>query len=81
MNALDQAVSRYAREGYTVTSRTDSQAVLQRKERVRWLLWLLLALLTAGILLIVPIFKAVNRRTETVVLTLTPEGRVTVATS
>lgn len=75
---LDAEVARYARQGYTVTDRGARQVVLQRKARVRWLLWTILSILTVGIFLLVVLFRIVNRRTETIVITVDERGRVRV---
>jgi hypothetical protein len=77
-SALNAEIARYASQGWTVSSVTDGQAVLQRKKRIGWFWNLLLTLLTGGIWLIVVIVRLVNRKTETLILAADSEGRVSV---
>lgn len=74
---LNQAVARYARDGWTVNSVAGFQAVLSRKKRIGWFWNLILALITAGLWLIVVIIRVVNRKILTVVLTVDAYGTVT----
>ena len=65
---LDQKVSEYVRKGYSVESRTDTQAVVTKKKRIGFLLNTVLTVLTGGLWLIVVVYKLVNRKVERVVL-------------
>ena len=73
---VDQAVAKYVSEGWAVESRTDSQVVLSKRARIGWFWNIVLSLLTGGLWLLVVLFKVLNRKTERVVLTLDPSGRV-----
>jgi hypothetical protein len=75
---LDAEIAKYARQGYTVTDRGPRQAILQRKARVKWLTVTLLSLLTFGIFLVIVLFRIVNRKMETVVITVDERGKVRV---
>ena len=77
--ALDAVVAEYARQGWTPTVLSSTQAVLQRKKRIGWFWNLLLALLTAGLWLIVVAIRVVNRKMQTTILTVDEWGRVTVS--
>jgi hypothetical protein len=74
--ALNAEIARFATQGWTVSSVSDGQAVLQRKKRIGWFWNLLLTLLTGGLWLIVVIIRLVNRKTETLILSVDPSGRV-----
>lgn len=74
--ALNAEVARYATQGWTVSSVSNGQAVLQRKKRIGWFWNIVLTLLTGGIWLIVVLVKLVNRKTETLILSVDPTGRV-----
>ena len=65
---LDQKVAEYVRKGYSVESRTDTQAVVTKKKRIGFLLNTVLTVLTGGLWLIVVVYKLINRKVERVVL-------------
>lgn len=73
---LNAEVARYAARGWTVSSVQGQQAVLQRKKRIGWFWNLVLSLITAGLWLIVVIIRVVNRKIESLILTVDAYGRV-----
>jgi len=73
---LNAEVARYAARGWTVSSVQGQQAVLQRKKRIGWFWNLILTLVTAGLWLIVVIIRVVNRKIESLILTVDGYGRV-----
>ena len=73
---LDQAVAKHVNQGWSIESRTDTQAVLTKKARIGWLLNILLTVVTGGLWLIVVFFKLVNRKVERKVLTVDAAGNV-----
>lgn len=73
---LSQEVSKYALSGWGVASTTSTQAVLQRKKRIGWFWNIILALITGGLWLIVVLIRVVNRKIETLVITVDEYGRV-----
>lgn len=75
-NDLDAEVARMVGAGFSVESRTDSQAVLSKRARIGWLWNTVLAVLTGGLWLIVVVYRVINRKTERVVLTVGADGRV-----
>jgi hypothetical protein len=72
---LNAEVAKYASKGWIVSSVAGTQAVLQRKKRIGWFWNILLTLLT-GVWIFVVIYKLVNRKTETLILTVDAYGRV-----
>ncbi|MDR6868766.1 hypothetical protein J2Y69_003390 [Microbacterium resistens] len=77
--ALNAEVAKYARQGYTVTDRAPGQVILQRKKPIGLfyiLVMILLAVTIIGLILLFPILRMVNRKMETIVLTLDTTGRV-----
>jgi len=74
--ALQTEIARASSNGWTVTSVTGNQAILQRKKRIGWFWNLLLTIVTGGLWLIVVIIRVVNRKTETRIITVDPMGAV-----
>ena len=66
---LDQKVAEYVAKGYSVESRSDTQAVVSRKKRIGLVSNTLLTILTGGIWLVVVAYKVINRKVDRVVLT------------
>jgi hypothetical protein len=73
---LDQAVAKHVADGWSVESRTDTQAVLTRKKRIGWFWNIVLSVLTGGLWLVVVFFNLVNRKVERKVLTADAVGNV-----
>jgi hypothetical protein len=73
---LNAEVATYASKGWTVSSVSGGQAVLQRKKRIGWFWNLVLSIVTGGLWLIVVVVKLVNRKIETLVLSVDAYGRV-----
>ena len=66
---MDQAVAQYVNKGWTVESRTDTQAVLTKKARIGWFWNTVLSICTGGIWLLVVLYKVINRKVERKVIT------------
>jgi hypothetical protein len=75
---LNAEVARLAAQGWTVGSVSGGQGILQRKKRIGWFWNTILALVTAGLWLIVVIVRVVNRKVETRIVTVDAYGTVTV---
>jgi hypothetical protein len=73
---LDQAVAKHVSQGWSVESRTETQAVLSKKARIGWFFNILLTVLTGGLWGIVVIYKLVNRKVERKVLTADAAGNL-----
>jgi hypothetical protein len=71
---LDRAVTRYVQNGYVVQSKTDRQAVVGRRQQVKVLLNLALALITGGLWLIVLAIRLLDWPVDRVVLTVDDWG-------
>lgn len=69
MNTLDGAVAQYVSNGWSVESRTETQAIVTRKARIGWFINTLLSIFTGGIWLLVVLYKVINRKVERKVLT------------
>ena len=61
---------------WTVQTVSAGQAVLSRNKRMGWFWNLILVLITAGLWLIYVVYRALNRKKETLVVTVDPQGRV-----
>ncbi|WP_412160827.1 hypothetical protein [Curtobacterium flaccumfaciens] len=72
--ALQAEIARLSADGWTVTSVTGNQAILQRKKRIGWFWNLVLSVITGGLWLIVVIIRLVNRKTLTRVVSVDPSG-------
>lgn len=73
---LNEEVAKYVSRGYTVQSVGAGQAVLSKNKRIGWFWNTLLVLLTAGLWLIYVIYKALNRKQSTVIVTVDAYGKV-----
>ncbi|AQX78796.1 hypothetical protein BWO91_01220 [Plantibacter flavus] len=73
---LNAEVARYAARGWTVSSVQGQQAVLQRQKRIGWFWNLILTLLLGGLWLIVVIIRVVNRKVESLIVTVDAYGRI-----
>ena len=76
---LDAEVARQLRKGWTLASRSETQAVLTRKRRLSVFWNVVLTLLTGGLWLIVVAIRLANRTPESRTVTVDPStGRVSV---
>jgi hypothetical protein len=73
---LNAEVARYAARGWSVSSVQGQQAVLQRQKRIGWFWNLVLTLVTGGLWLIVVIIRVVNRKIESLIVTVDAYGRI-----
>ena len=73
---LNAEVAKYVRNGWTVETSTSDQAVLSKNKRIGWFWNLILILLTAGLWLIYVVYRALNRKKLTAVITVDELGRV-----
>ena len=75
---LDQAARKYALKGYTITSRTETQVILQSPPyRSGWRIFVIVLLAITLIGLFALPFLG-RKKVKTVVLTLRPDGSVKV---
>lgn len=75
--ALEDAIAQESAAGWTVTSLTTGQAILQRNKRLGWFWNLIFTVLSAGLWLIVVFLKVIDRETETIVITADSAGNIT----
>lgn len=73
---LEQEVARLAKHGWTVVSRSDSQATLEKGKHTSHLLHFFLSLFTLGLWIPVWILVAVLSGHKTKLVTVGPDGRV-----
>lgn len=73
---LNVEVAKYVARGYAVQSAGGGQAVLSKNKRIGWFWNALLVLVTGGLWLIYVIYKALNRKQETVIITVDAYGKV-----
>ncbi|SIO20872.1 hypothetical protein [Agromyces cerinus] len=73
---LNAEVAKYAQRGWTVQSVAAGQAVVSKNKRIGWFWNLILVLLTGGLWLIYVVYRALNRKVQTVVITVDPTGRI-----
>ena len=73
---LDRAVAQHVSQGWAVESRTETQVVLTKKQRIGWFWNVVLSVLTGGIWLLVVVYKLVNRKVERKVLTADAMGNL-----
>lgn len=78
---LNAEVAKYATKGWNVQTAAAGQAVLSKNKRIGWFWNLILVLLTAGLWLIVVIVRVVNRKKNTLVITVDAYGKVRTSSS
>lgn len=74
---LNKRIADYTRKGWTVQSVTTGQAILTKNKRIGWFWNTVLVLITAGLWLIYVIYRALNRKNDTVVINVDAYGKVT----
>ena len=75
-NLLQREIVKYVNQGYQVQSSTDTQVVMSKKKKIKLITHILIALLTAGIWLIVPLIQIINRKQNTIVLSVDQFGNI-----
>lgn len=73
---LNNEVAKYARQGWTVQAVSAGQAVLSRVRRMGWFWNTVLVFVTAGLWLIYVIYRALNRKRDTLIIMVDAYGRV-----
>ena len=73
---LNAEVANYSRQGWTVETAAAGQAVLSKNKRIGWFWNLILVILTGGLWLIYVVYRALNRKKLTTILTVDQYGRV-----
>lgn len=73
---LQMEIRKYVSLGYTVQSISGTQAVVSKKKKIRVLMHLVLALLTFGFWLIIPLIQIINRKQSTILLSVDALGNV-----
>ena len=73
---LNYEVARFAAEGWTVSSVAGNQAVLQRTKPIRFWVNVFLTFVTWGLWLFVVALSILNRKVESLILTVDHYGRV-----
>lgn len=73
---LNAEVAKYVGRGYSVQSVAQGQAVLSKNKRMGWFWNTVLVLLTGGLWFIYIIYRALNRKNETVIITVDVFGKV-----
>jgi hypothetical protein len=73
---LNAEVARWAQRGWTVETVAAGQAVLSKNKRIGWFWNLILVILTGGLWLIYIVYRALNRKKLTAIITVDPYGNV-----
>jgi hypothetical protein len=76
---LTAEVANYVKQGWTVETITAGQAVLSKNKRIGWFWNLILVVITGGLWLIYVIYRALNRKKLTAIITVDEYGRVRTA--
>jgi hypothetical protein len=74
---LNVEVARYVSKGWSVQSQAGGQAVLSKTKRIGVFWNVLLSLLTGGLWLIVVAVRVINRKRNSLVLSVNTSGQVT----
>jgi hypothetical protein len=73
---LNAEVARYAKRGWTVHNVNAGQAVLSKQRRMGWFWNLILVLLTGGLWLIYVVYRALNRKRDTLIIRVDQFGDI-----
>jgi hypothetical protein len=73
---LNAEVARWAQRGWTVETVAAGQAVLSKNKRIGWFWNLILVIITGGLWLIYVVYRALNRKKLTAIITVDPYGNV-----
>lgn len=73
---LNAEVAQWAKRGWTVETASAGQAVLSKNKRIGWFWNLILVLLTGGLWLIYIVYRALNRKKLTAIITVDEYGNV-----
>jgi hypothetical protein len=73
---LQNEVATWLPKGYQIQTMTDTQAILTRKKKIKVLTHVILAILTVGIWLIIPLIQLINRKQQTLVISVEPSGKL-----
>lgn len=76
---LNAEVAKYVKRGWTVETNVAGQAVLSKNKRIGWFWNLILVLLTGGLWLIYVVYRALNRKKLTAIITVDEHGQVRTA--
>ena len=76
---LTAEVANYVKQGWTVETITAGQAVLSKNKRIGWFWNLILVILTGGLWLIYVVYRALNRKKLTAIITVDQYGNVRTA--
>ncbi len=73
---LQNEVATWLPKGYQVQTMTDTQAILTRKKKIKVITHVILAFLTVGLWLIIPLIQLINRKQQTLVISVEPSGKL-----
>ena len=73
---LSAEVARYVQRGWSVQTFAAGQAVLSKNKRIGWFWNLILVIITGGLWLIYIIYRALNRKKLTAIVSVDPYGNV-----
>jgi hypothetical protein len=73
---LNAEVAKYAKHGWSVETASAGQAVLSKNKRIGWFWNLILVILTGGLWLIYVVYRALNRKKITAIITVDEYGQV-----
>ena len=73
---LNAEVAKYAKRGWSVETASAGQAVLSKNKRIGWFWNLILVILTGGLWLIYVVYRALNRKKITAIITVDEDGQV-----
>jgi len=73
---LQREIEKWVSKGYSLESKTETRAVLSRKKKIRLITHLVIALITVGFWLLVILWQMINRKSQTVTISVDERGRV-----
>lgn len=73
---LQREIAKYVGKGYQIQSSSQTFAVLSKKKKIRLITHLLIAALTFGVWLLVPLWQLINRKQNTLTISVDASGFV-----
>lgn len=73
---LQREIAKLVAKGYQVQSSSATQAVLSKKKKIRLITHILIAVVTVGLWLLVPLWQMINRKQNMITVTVDEFGSV-----
>jgi hypothetical protein len=73
---LQREIEKWVSKGYSVESKTETRAILSKKKKIKLIKHIVIAALTLGIWLLVLLWQTLNRKSQTVTISVDEKGKI-----